>query len=125
MPEPNGFDMPRDLNPPWQRQDNVIRCKKTGKALATKLGGGDCACTGECTEEFVEPPEIPTLSEDQLADPLRSIATLILALPCNQMWRMVGDDGMRKPELDKIFVAWAEAYLAGQPMADITQGRRA
>jgi hypothetical protein len=72
-----------------------------------------------------EPPDPGLLSEAQIRDPLRSIAVLFRSLTCEQMWKMTGEEGMRKPELEKVFIEWSKAYMEGKPMADITQGRRA
>jgi len=70
------------------------------------------------------PPDPGFLSADHLADPLRSIAVLLRSLTCEQMWRMTGDEGMRKPELEKVFIEWSKAYMEDRPMADVTEKRR-
>ena len=54
-------------------------------------------------------PSIPALPETALADKLRQIAMLIRSLPAEELWTLC--EGMRRPEMDKVLIAWAKWYM--------------
>ena len=45
-------------------------------------------------------------------DQLGEIANILRILPAEKLWEMC--NGMKRPELDKVLVAWAIAYLDGK-----------
>jgi len=111
----NGVPMPR-----------VVTTPTVGERFTARLGNQHQIADHPIGDYDREPPLDPGyLSEAQLSDPLHSIAVLFRSLTCEQMWRMTGEEGMRKPELEKVFIEWSKAYMEQRPMADVTQGRRA